>query len=92
MKDQCTRITIETERILIVARQHAIRGWCDKCRAEVEFLPSDRARPLFDATSASLDEQQRRGFHKGPPRDGLIFVCVQSIVRFLHAASRQRNS
>lgn len=91
MTDRGTRITIETERILIVAREHAVRGWCERCGTKVEFLPSDRARPLFDATSGSLDELQRNSFHKWPARDGLMFVCVQSVLRFLHVASGQKN-
>ena len=91
MKARCTRITIETERILIVARQHAVRGWCDKCRAGVELLPSDQARPLFEATSAWLDDEQRSNLHKQPPKDGLMFVCVQSVLRFLQVASRQKK-
>jgi hypothetical protein len=91
MTDRHTRITIETERILIVARRYAIHGWCDRCGTEVEFLPSDRARSLFDATSASLGERQRSSLHKGRARDGLMFVCVQSVLRFLQAASGQKN-
>jgi hypothetical protein len=91
MTDRHTRITIETERTLIVARRYAIHGWCDRCGTEVEFLPSDRARPLFDATSASLDEQQRSSVHRWPAKDGLMFVCVQSVLRFLQGASGQKN-
>jgi hypothetical protein len=90
MTDRRTRITIKTERILIVARQHAVRGWCSRCGTEVEFLPSDRARSLLDATSASFDEQRRSNSHKGP-KDGLMFACVQSVLRFLQATSRQKN-
>jgi hypothetical protein len=48
MADRTTRITIETERILIIARQQLVRGGCGRCRNEAEFLSSDHARPMLD--------------------------------------------
>jgi len=87
MTDRCTRITIETERMLIVARQFAVRAWCERCGASVEFLPSDSARRVFDATTGSLDQEQRSHFHKQSAKDGLMLICVQSLLRLLQTAS-----
>jgi hypothetical protein len=92
MAGRTTRITIETERILIIARQQLVRGGCERCRNEVEFLSSDHARPMLDTISGSLEEQERNSLHQWPPKDGLIFVCVKALLRFLQAASGQRNS
>lgn len=92
MTNRCTRITIETERIVIVARQHAVRGQCEKCRTEAEFLPSDHAGCLVDTISGPLEQQRGNGFHQWPAKEGLICVCVKSLLRLLQAASGQAKS
>jgi hypothetical protein len=55
-----TRITIETERILIVVRHHATRGWCDRCRGEVELLQSDHAGDVL-----AIARERLEGLHLG---------------------------
>jgi hypothetical protein len=90
--DRHTRITIETERILIIARQHAKREWCKECGHEVEVLPLDLARALLENTTNSFEEQKRPSCHQWPAKDGLIFVCIRSLLRFLHTGSGRNNS
>jgi hypothetical protein len=87
--DRHTRITIETERILIIARQRAVRDWCKECGRELELLPFDRARAPLDTTAGSGEEHPRDRFH--PVKDGLIFVCLR-LLRFLQIGSGPRNS
>jgi hypothetical protein len=77
-----TRITVETERILIIARQRAARQWCATCGAEAEFLPSFEARRVLDAATESPAEMQRKGFHLVGKSGGLA-VCLRSLLRFL---------
>ena len=60
-----TRIRIETERILIVVRHHATRGWCDRCRGEVELLQSDRARDVL-----AIARERQEGLHLGKAKRG----------------------
>ena len=90
MSDRRIWITIETERVLVIARQHAVRGWCERCGHEVEFLPSHQVRPLLDTTSGRLLEQHRNNFHRWLAKAGLILVCIQSLLRFLQSASGQK--
>jgi hypothetical protein len=90
--DRQTWITIETERLLVIARQHAVRGQCERCGHEVEFLPSNQVRPLLDQTSGKLLEQHRNNLHRWLAKDGLILVCVKSLLRFLQPTSGQKVS
>jgi hypothetical protein len=46
-RGRCTRITIETDRVLIVAQQQGIRLWCVRCGGEVEFATFDDPGPLL---------------------------------------------
>ena len=77
-----TRITVETERILIVMRQRAAREWCARCGAEAEFLPSSEARRVLDTSAEPVAEIQRKGFHLVGKNGGLA-VCLRSLLRFL---------
>ena len=77
-----TRITVESERILVVARQRAAREWCARCGAEAEFLPSSEARRVLDTASEPPAELHRKGFHL-VGRNGGLAVCLRSLLRFL---------
>jgi len=89
--DRRTRITIETERILIMARQHTARGWCERCGAEVELLPSAHASRLLHMAQEQLQRQNRGNLHLEEAKDGLV-ICLKSLLRFVQAASGQHNS
>lgn len=92
MTDRRIWMTIETERILVITRQHAVRGWCEKCGHEVEFLPSDQVRRRLDANAGRVLEQHRNNLHRWLANDGLILLCVKSLLRFLQPASGQKVS
>jgi hypothetical protein len=85
MAERTTRITIETERILILARQQAARGWCERCGSEVEFLPSHEARRVLDAAPEPLGKH-RKSLHLGGAKRSGLQVCLKSLLRFLEAA------
>jgi len=77
-----TRITIETERTLIVARQHVTRGWCERCGGEVEFLPSDHAGRLLAAVRDRWEGLSPGKLHLSKPKDRLV-ICLKSLLRLL---------
>lgn len=76
-----TRITIETERILIVARQHATRRWSQRCKGEVGLLQSNHAGDLLAIALERLE-----GVHLARAKEGMV-VCTKSLLRLLVAAS-----
>jgi hypothetical protein len=86
-----TRITIETERILIIARQHAAYGWCERCGQQVELLPSAHAGHLLQLAQDQLQARHQGKLHLEEAKGGLA-ICLKSLLRFLHAASGQPNS
>ena len=84
-----TRITMETERILIIVQQHAVRRWCDKCATEVESLPSIHAGRLLERPE-QLKGQYRTEFHLDRAKDELV-ICLKSLRRLLQAVSGYHN-
>jgi hypothetical protein len=89
--DERTRITIETERILIMARQHATYGWCERCGQQVELLASDHASRLLHVAQDTLQGQHQGKLHLGEAKDGLV-ICLKSLLRLLQSAGGQRGS
>jgi hypothetical protein len=83
-----TRITIETERILVLARSQAIRGWCEGCGCEVELLPREQLTPVLDVVALASDEPSRRRLHLERAKDGLR-VCLKSMLLLLGTSGRR---
>lgn len=89
--DRRIRITVETERILFIARQHATRGWCDRCGQEVELLPEKQAGQFRNMVRDQREKRHQSRLHLGQAKDGLV-ICVKSMLRFLQSASGQLSS
>jgi predicted DNA-binding transcriptional regulator AlpA len=74
------KITIETERTLIVRRREgAVRAWCMRCAALAEFVPFAEACALTgysDSTVYKLMEDQI--IHSIRDPRGLPLACLQS--------------
>jgi hypothetical protein len=85
-----TRITIETERVLMITHQQATRGWCKECGHEVEFLTTDRLNPWLEPKNSPVEENCGR-LHLAHARDGLV-ICVKSLLSFLRAGSYRNSS
>jgi hypothetical protein len=77
-----TRITIESERLLIVAKREPARAWCERCGVEVELVKPGIASRVWERLS------ENRG-RVGPGRLLLQFakrglvIRLKSTLRFL---------
>lgn len=71
-----TRITIETDRVLLIAHQRGIRLWCVRCGGEVEFVTFDDPAPLI-ATGAKVIDAIRE------EPQGWCATLGDSLMRFL---------
>lgn len=86
-----TRITIESERLLIVAKRESARAWCERCGVEVELVKHGKAGRVLE----SLPEDRGR-FGAGRlllqlARSGLV-VRLKSALRFLKVGSKDPRS
>jgi hypothetical protein len=81
---QRSRVTIETERILIIARHHAVVGWCERCGAEVQLLRSGHAANALQGVPEPWGQQLSGKAHLSHAKDGLV-ICLRSLLRFLQA-------
>ena len=77
-----TRITVETETLVIVRHARAARSWCPGCRAEVDVVTLDADSLVEPATAAQIRQWQATGkLHLSQPANGLAQICVSSLLQ-----------
>lgn len=79
-----TRITIETEEVLVVRREtvtrRVSRSWCDQCGKESEFVPLEDVNRLLGRRRAKSLKDGNRHLTKAP--DGSVVLCVNCLNTF----------
>jgi hypothetical protein len=77
-----TRITVETETLIIVRHAKAAMCWCPGCRAEVDVVTLDSDSLIEPATAAQIRQWQATGkLHLSQSANGLIQICVSSLLQ-----------
>lgn len=75
-----TRITIETERLLVIHRGAAVRVWCEQCASEVDMVPLESAAELaqvdVETIQHLLDNEKLHWSQVGGP----VRVCLNSLL------------
>ena len=70
-----TKITIETEGLLVIRQARTVVTWCPDCQDEVEVL-------LLDEGTAQLLKGLPAGaLHIVSPPEGPVLVCLRSLLQ-----------
>jgi hypothetical protein len=82
-KKRTARITVETERLLVISRSQAsFEGWCTQCRAEVKLIGLEEAAAIAGASQRSIFRWTEAGeIHFTEAEDGKVMFCLTSITR-----------
>ena len=76
-----TRITIETERVLVIGKTRStFNAWCPMCNQFVRLLRPDEAATLTAYLGASQYPLEIGKLHVIPTADGLMNVCLNSLL------------
>jgi hypothetical protein len=79
-----TRITIETERTLIIRRTRSARAWCTECRSDVNFVLVQEVHHFLPAQWQELSViQNTNKLHLSEQKDGSVLICLESLLRFV---------
>ena len=77
-----TRITIETESLLILRGRKSLRAWCPQCGVEAEMIPLDDVGVVSNQSPA---EGQARAespdLHHTKTADGTRLICLNSMLK-----------
>jgi len=83
MKKKTARVTIETERLLVISRSmRSIERWCDSCAANSKFVPVDAAAAVSGVSQRTIFRwAEADAIHLIETADGKAMFCLNSIVR-----------
>jgi hypothetical protein len=82
MKKRAT-ITVETERLLLVARsRQLLRAWCNACSSEADFTGVEEAAALTGMTQRRIFNLAEGGqVHLLETANGRALFCVPSLTK-----------
>jgi hypothetical protein len=77
-----TRITIETDSLLILRGRSSLRAWCPDCASEVEMIPLDGVGVISNLAATEVEAwMQSADLHHVMAADGALLVCLNSMLK-----------
>lgn len=79
-----TKITIETDSLLIFRGRTSRRSWCTQCGKEVEMIALEKTSPLSSLLPHEWDQWLSSGdLHCTHPPGGGELTCLDSLLAWL---------
>jgi hypothetical protein len=77
-----TRITIETDSLLILRGRSSLRAWCPDCGAEVEMIALDGVGVISNLPPPEVEAWiQSDDLHHSRAADGSSLICLNSMLK-----------
>lgn len=75
------RVTVETERLLVISHYNAVQGWCEGCNAQVKLVGPEEAAALAGLSQRTIFRQiESHQLHFTETPDGGLLICVNSLL------------
>jgi len=76
-----TKITVETDSLVILQSRNLKRGWCGRCGAEAEMIAIESVGVITNLDRSALGEWLNSGaLHRSQSADGSEQICVNSLL------------
>jgi len=76
-----TKITIESDSLLILRGQSSTRAWCPQCAANVEMFALENVGVISNLDWTALEAWLNSGeLHRSKADDGSALVCLNSLL------------
>jgi hypothetical protein len=76
-----TKITIETDSLLILRSRNSRREWCPLCAADGEMIALENAGVISNLERPALEEWLNSGnLHRSQAADGSVLICLNSLL------------
>ncbi len=83
-----TRITIETESLLVLKGGSSLRGWCPRCQAEGELIAIDDVAVISNLASAAVEAWiESEELHHSRSADHTRLICLNSLLKRMQSAT-----
>jgi hypothetical protein len=76
-----TRITIETESLLILRGRNSRRAWCPQCAAQGEVIALEEVGIISNLDRSAFEEWVNSGdLHRSETPSGSTLICLNSLL------------
>lgn len=76
-----TKITIESESLLILRSRSSSRAWCPQCGAEAEMIAWQEVGVISNLDRPAMEQWLNSGeLHRSQASDGSARVCLNSLL------------
>jgi hypothetical protein len=76
-----TKITIESDSLLILRGRSSSRAWCRRCGADAEMIALENIGVISNLERTALEEWLNSGeLHRSQGADGSAQVCLNSLL------------
>ena len=76
-----TKITIETDSLLILRGGSSTRAWCPQCGADAEMITLESVGVVSNLNRPDLEAWLNSGeLHRSRAADGSVLVCLNSLL------------
>lgn len=86
--DRGARITIETERVLLMVRRRSSRGWCQRCGQEVDLVRIGDMGTVLEGVRLEGEAKSDTRLHLERAKEGFA-VCLKSLLQVVKGARGQ---
>jgi hypothetical protein len=77
-----TKITIETDSLLILRGRTPLRAWCQQCGEEAEMVPLDSVGVISNLQPSEVETwMDSEDLHRSQAPDGGQLICLNSLVK-----------
>jgi hypothetical protein len=77
-----TKITIETDSLLVLRGRKALRAWCPQCVAESEMIPLEGIGVISNLSPTEVEIWlESEGIHRSQTSDGTPLICLNSLLK-----------
>lgn len=76
-----TKVTIETDSLLILRGRSSTRAWCPLCRADAEMIALENVGVISNLDRSAVEEWLNSGeLHRSKSADGSALICLNSLL------------
>jgi hypothetical protein len=76
------KLTVESERILVVLHQKGTGSWCPVCGAGVTMVGIEEAVAIADVSPGAIYRQiEQRRLHFSESTPGELLICLNSLLK-----------
>lgn len=77
-----TRITIETDSLLVLRGRKSLSAWCPQCGAEAEMISLSEVRIVSNLPYAEVQAWiESPDLHHAKTADGTALICLNSMLK-----------